>query len=121
MKNVHFPKMEKQKLAVGGNQILGTTNNLYRMGKLYAPDVEAALMGKTKLSKYDTNPLTDNPLSYEKQVPMEIVGKYLGIQTKSNFPKRQARSKRTSRSDALTSARNRAKVQRVSEKRKGNK
>ena len=22
MKNVHFPKMEKQKLAVGGNQIL---------------------------------------------------------------------------------------------------
>jgi hypothetical protein len=105
----------------GANQLLGTTNNLYRMSTLYAPDVEAAIMGKTKLSRYDTNPFTDNPLSYEEQVPMEIVGKYLGIQTKNNFPKRQTRSKRTSRSDALTSARNRAKVQRVLDKRKGNK
>ena len=108
-------------LRFGGNQILGSTNNLYRMGTLYAPDIEAALMGKPKLSRYDTNPFTDNPLSYEKQVPMEIVGKYMGIQTRSNFPKRQTRSKRTSRSDALTSARNRAKVKRVTERRKGNK
>ena len=108
-------------ISYGGNKFLGTTNNLYRMATQYFPEAYASIMNYPKLSGYDTNPFIENPLSYDKQVPMEMVGKYLGVQTRSNYPERDTISKKEIRNSILKGKRNRAKAEKAMARRKGNK
>lgn len=96
------------------NQLLGTTYSPYRVGTIYGPELFSALTGRGLQSRYDVNPLIEDPLSYRREGPAELVGKWFGLQTRSNYP---ARSKRVSKSDRFKAMKNRQKL----EKMKGNK
>ena len=76
------------------NTLLGLTFSPYKWGTQLGPEFFNSLTGRSMYSNFDTNPLIQNPKSYEKTEPSEMVGKWFGIQSRSNYPKRrQSKSK----------------------------
>lgn len=94
----------------GANQLLGTTFNPYRWATIYGPEMFSALTGRGLQSRYDVNPLIENPLSYRRQGPAELIGKWGAIQTSSNYPEFK---KRRTRSDVRKASRNRRKLNKM--------
>ena len=76
-------------LMYGGNTLLSTIYNPYRVATTYGPEVRSLLTGKGLQSRYDTNPLLENPLTYKRTLPVELIGRWGGIQTRSNYPARR--------------------------------
>ena len=66
----------------------------YRVATTFGPEGFRALSGEGLYPRYDTNPFTETFLGYERTMPIELVGKWLGVQTFDNYPK-AAESKRT--------------------------
>ena len=94
----------------GANQLLSTTFNPYRWATIYGPELFSALTGRGLQSRYDVNPLIENPLSYRRRGPAELIGKWGAIQTSSNYPEFK---KRRTRSDIRKASRNRRKLNKM--------
>jgi hypothetical protein len=58
------------------------------MGRGWMRELGNAVTGEPTLSNYDANILQTNPLSYSKELPIETVGKWLGIQNMPYYPQR---------------------------------
>jgi len=87
---------------------LSTFHNPYRWITTYAPEAKTSVMrsfdkGEGLQSRYNAVPLSQlmmsNPETYMRWRPSELTGKWFGIQTNSNYPKRTTRinNKRTVR------------------------
>jgi hypothetical protein len=98
-----------ERLAYGLNQMGQTFVNPYRLMTIYGPEMLAAISGTGLQSRYDTNPVLQNPLSYKRQTPGELIGKWLSLQTSSNYPKYK-KTANAMKKDARNAARNRQKV-----------
>ena len=71
-------------LMYGANTFGSTINAPYRIGTTYLPEINSLLFSKGLQSRYDTNPFVQNPNTYMRTLPVELVGRYFGIQTKNN-------------------------------------
>ena len=57
----------------------------------------------------DTDPLLENPISYRKVLPEELVGRWAGIQTRAAYPIRPE-SKSQAKKNARATARNQRRI-----------
>lgn len=76
-----------ERLQYALNSILSTTYNPYRWLSIYGPELQALIHDRKLQSRYDTDPTLENPLSYPRKGFTELIGKWGGIQTRSNYPK----------------------------------
>lgn len=60
----------------------------YKASTTFLPELMAGVSGKGLYSRYDTNPFTENLTTYQRTMPIELIGKQLGIQSFSNYPQR---------------------------------
>ena len=75
------------------NTLGQTTFHPYKMSTTIVPEFTKAALGEGLQSRYDTSGFRENPLSYKRTLPTELVGKSFGIQTYSNFPKNKKESR----------------------------
>lgn len=80
------------------NQFINTVYAPTRMGTGWMREGYNAVTGKPTLSLYDTNMFQTNPLSYAKELPIESVGKWVGIQNRPYYPERKERVTKPSKS-----------------------
>ena len=73
-------------LKYGANTVVSTIYNPYRVATTYGPEIYSLLTGKGLQYRYDTNPLLQNPTTYKSTLPVELIGRWGGIQTRSNYP-----------------------------------
>lgn len=73
-----------ERLGYLGNAALGTTSGLYNMAQRIIPEITAPFTGGVR-TKYDTNPFTEIPTSYNKKLPSETIFKQLGVKTNANY------------------------------------
>lgn len=87
----------------GLSAFLGNTYNPYIMATRYAPELLETIAGYNQgnnilgnfgfgtglQSRYDTNPFTINPASYNRDLPSELVEKWFGVKSSSNYPVRR--------------------------------
>lgn len=94
----------------GGNTLLQNTWNPWIWSTRLGPELYNTFSKNPGLqSRYDTNPFTENPLSYNKELPVELTGKWLGFQTASNYPKYKL-SKSAMKRNIAKANRNKQKV-----------
>ena len=98
-----------ERMAYGTNLALGNMYNPYRMVRDYIPTAVATVSGKGRRSVYDTDPLLENPRSYRKVLPEELVGRWAGIQTRAAYPIRPE-SKSQAKKNARATARNQRRI-----------
>ena len=96
-------------MAYGTNLALGNMYNPYRMVRDYIPTAIATASGKGRRSVYDTDPLIENPRSYRKVLPEELIGRWAGIQTRAAYPIRPE-SKSQAKNNARETARNQRRI-----------
>lgn len=80
------------------NNSLGATSSWYNMARGWGREIGAGLIHKGLQSRYDTNPFTERPSSYKRQLPSELLFKQLGVRTYGNYPETK-RSKSRTRKD----------------------
>ena len=71
--------------AYGLNTLLNTLYHPYRSTTQIALPLAAMLLGKGRQTGYDTNSLRQNPQTYKKTLPSELIGNWIGIQSRSNY------------------------------------
>ena len=98
-----------ERMAYGTNLALGNMYNPYRMVRDYIPTAVATASGRGRRSVYDTDPLLENPRSYRKVLPEELVGRWAGIQTRAAYPIRPE-SKSQAKKNARATARNQRRI-----------
>lgn len=86
-----------ERLGYGASQFGSTFYAPLRMGTGWMRELGNAVTGKPTLSLYDSNILRTNPLSYAKELPIETIGKWAGIQSRPYYPKYIERPKRLSK------------------------
>lgn len=77
----------RERVEYGLNKLLSTTYNPYRWLTMYGPEIQALIHDRALQSRYDTDPTLENPLSYPRKGLIELIGKWGGVQTRSNYPK----------------------------------
>ena len=83
----------------------------YRQATGLMPEIYASINGNGLYSRYDTDPFTENVMTYRRDMPIELLGRNIGILTNSNYvqkPKRQGRAK----SEQAAITKQKAKVER---------
>lgn len=81
-------------LAYGLDTLLNALYHPYRMSTSQAKELYNALTGGGMQSPYNTNSTRENPLTYKRTLPVELIGKWFGLQTRSNYPKKNSAFKR---------------------------
>lgn len=89
IKDTNYKPTLSDILMYGGNTLLSTIYNPYRVATTYGPEIRSLLTGKGLQSRYDTNPLLENPTTYKRTLPVELIGRWGGIQTRSNYSTRR--------------------------------
>lgn len=85
----NYTPSTKERLSYLAKVLLGTTHHGFYILENMAPELYNSLSGGSMRSKYDTSFIEENPLSYKKTYPSEMIGKWLGIISSSNYPKRK--------------------------------
>lgn len=83
--NKNFQPTLGETTAYGLNTLLNTLYHPYRVTTQQVLPVLTMLQGKGRQSGYDTNSLIENPLTYKKTLPSELIGSWFGIQSRSNY------------------------------------
>ena len=81
-------------LSYGANTLANTLYHPYRLTSSQGRELVASALGKGIQSQYDTTPLGENPLSYKRTLPVELVGKWFGLQTRSNYKSKNSAYKK---------------------------
>lgn len=71
----------------GASQVANTFYAPVRAGRGWMRELSNAIRGVPTLSNYDANIFQVNPLSYSKELPVETLGKWVGIQNMPYYPK----------------------------------
>ena len=80
-------------LKLGGSKFLSSTFNPYIVGTRILPEISATFSGKGLQSRYDTDPFKINPKSYNRDLPLELLGRNFGVQMSSGKkPERVSKS-----------------------------
>lgn len=83
------------------NQLLSTTYNPYRWAQSYAPELRATATGSGLQSRYDVESFTENPESYRKTTPAELIGRWFGLQSRGYYPEFKKRPDKKEMKKAL--------------------
>lgn len=79
------------------SQLANTFYAPVRMSRGWMREALNTAIGRPTLSNYDTDILHVNPLSYARTLPVETLGKWVGIQTMPYYPKYVERPKKLSK------------------------
>ena len=104
-----FKPTLSERLGYGGNQLLSTIYSPYILGTRYIPPLLASALGKGIQTPYDTNAFVQNPLTYKRILPEELIGRWFGIQTGSNYPGK-SKSKKSKQKDVRAAKQAQQKV-----------
>ena len=96
----NFKPTTGEMLKYGANELAATLYNPYLLARSYLPDIMAALKGTGLQNRYDTDPFTEDPDTFRKLLLPELLGRYFGITTQSNYKERKESAK-TQKSDKL--------------------
>lgn len=108
-----YKPTQGERLRYALNQIISTTYNPYRWTQSYIPEAAKALWGIKHgnvglQSRYDIEQFTENPLSYRKTTPAELIGRWAALQTRGYYPQFKQRMSKKEMKKAL---RNRKKAE----------
>lgn len=67
------------------NTLAGYLSSPYRLSTTYIPEVDALIRGEPLKSRYQTDPYTEIPSSYGRQGVVELLGKWLGLQNRTQY------------------------------------
>lgn len=115
----NFKPTAGERLGYGLNTLLNTTYNPAIWANRLGPEIAetiaeetvntplANVMSKAGFgtglqSRYDTNPFLQNPYTYNRQTPLELVGRWIGAQTNSNYPANNRKSKSALRRERVS-------------------
>ena len=108
-----------EQLSLIGNQFLANTYNPYIWATRLYPELKETIRPTGGLqSRYNTNPFKVNPLGYNRDYPMELAGKWVGLQTSSNYPKAK-QSKSSSKKNMMQAGRNRKRMENAKKNKRG--
>ena len=79
----------------------GFVSSPYRLSTTYLPELDSAIRRESLGSRYATNPYTEIPSSYKRKGIVELLGKWLGLQNRTQYippqpkvsPKNMARNR----------------------------
>jgi hypothetical protein len=89
-----YEPTDKERWGYALSQLANTFYAPVRMGRGWMRELGDAVLGRPTLSNYDANILQTNPLSYSKELPVETVGKWFGIQNMPYYPQRTSKPKK---------------------------
>ena len=115
----NFKPTVGERLGYGLNTLLNTTYNPAIWANRLGPEIAetiaeetvntplANVMSKAGFgtglqSRYDTNPFLQNPYTYNRQTPLELIGRWIGAQTNSNYPANNRKSKSALRRERIS-------------------
>ena len=109
----NFKPTTGEMLKYGANELAATLYNPYLLARSYLPDIMAALKGTGLQTRYDTDPFTENPDTFKKVLLPELLGRYAGIITQSNYKERKEslKAKRSNKRKEMFAKKNRIKKQ----------
>lgn len=87
----YYKPTTEEKNAYGANLLASYLFYPHRVATTFGPELMATLQGRPLQSRYDTSPYLENPESYSRFGPAELIGKWFGLQTSSNYPVREYR------------------------------
>lgn len=93
-----YEPTNKDRLGYALNQLLNTYYAPSRIGTGWGRELSNALLGRPTLSLYDANMMKVNPESYAKEMPIETIGKWFGIQNRKYPVQYIERKKKPSKS-----------------------
>lgn len=85
----YYKPTPEEKNAYGRNLLASYLFYPHRAMTTFGPEFMATLQGVPLQNRYDTSPYLENPETYSRFGPMELIGKWAGIQTASNYPVRE--------------------------------
>lgn len=99
-----YKPTQAERIQYALNTLLQTTSNPYILSTRYVPEARAAITQQGLQSMYDTGPrfvrdkdgniaVERNPFSFKRLTPDELIGRWIGIQTASNYPKKEKSKK----------------------------
>ena len=88
-----------ERLGYGTSKFANTFYAPTRMSTGWVRELLNTITGKPTLPVYDTNIFKTNPLSYARELPIETIGKWAGIQTRPYYPKKIERPRKPSKSN----------------------
>ena len=72
-------------VSFGANQMLDLTNHLYRSMHTIGPELVHGIFGGGQITPYDTNAYNPDPKGFNRLLKTELLGKWLGAQTRSSY------------------------------------
>ena len=63
----------------------GFVSSPYRLSTTYLPELDSAIRRESLGSRYSTNPYTEIPSSYKRKGVVELLGKWLGLQNRTQY------------------------------------
>lgn len=99
-----------ERLQYGVNQMLGVSYNPYKLMFQYGPELGATVSGNRLQSRYATNPFLEDPLSYPRVTPTELIGRWGTVTSEGVYPTGK-KGKRQMKTDKLRAARTRKAIE----------
>lgn len=85
----YYKPTPEEKNAYGRNLLASYLFYPHRVATTFGPEFLATIQGRPLQSRYDTNPYLEKPDTYSRFGPAELIGKWAGLQTYSNYPIRE--------------------------------
>lgn len=115
-----YKPTQAERIQYALNTLLQTTSNPYILSTRYVPELRAVANQQGLQSMFDTGPYlvrdkdgnivnVRNPLSFKRLTPDELIGRWIGLQTASNY-KQKAKSKSQIKKEARNAKWNRKQL-----------